>query len=78
LVGRPELLEELYEEAFTVDKECNGKLSVKDVKKMVKLDSFVKESLRHNDNISKHNLSISSYILNYNYNIEILYIFLYF
>ncbi|GBB90917.1 hypothetical protein RclHR1_01800002 [Rhizophagus clarus] len=51
LAGRPELLNELYEEALTIDRECNGSLTVADVKKMVKLDSFVKESLRHNDNI---------------------------
>ncbi|GBB90918.1 hypothetical protein RclHR1_01800003 [Rhizophagus clarus] len=48
LAGRPELLNELYEEALRIDRECNGSLTVADVKRMVKLDSFVKESLRHN------------------------------
>uniref|UniRef100_A0A1D1Y8D8 Ent-kaurene oxidase n=1 Tax=Anthurium amnicola TaxID=1678845 RepID=A0A1D1Y8D8_9ARAE len=46
LAGRPELLNELYEEALTINKECNGSLTVSDIKKMKKLDSFVKESLR--------------------------------
>jgi hypothetical protein len=64
LAGRPELLNELYEEALTIDKECNGSLTVAYVQKMVKLDSFVKESLRHHDDISKHNFN-SPYILNY-------------
>jgi predicted acyltransferase (DUF342 family) len=67
LAGRPEVLNELYEEALTIDKECNGLVTLTDVQKMVKLDSFVKESLRHAGNISKHNLN-SPYILNYNYN----------
>jgi hypothetical protein len=54
LAGRPELSNELYEEALTIDKECNGSLTVNDLQKMVKLDSFVKESLRHNGSISKY------------------------
>ncbi|GES85599.1 cytochrome P450 [Rhizophagus clarus] len=52
MAARPELVEELYEEAVKVDKERNGQLTVADVKKMIKLDSFVKETLRHNDNIT--------------------------
>jgi hypothetical protein len=68
LAGRSELLNELYEEALIIDKECNGSLTVADVKKMVKLDSFVKESLRHSGHISKHNFN--SHILNYNCNIK--------
>jgi hypothetical protein len=71
LAGRPELLNELYEEALIIDKECNGSLTVADVQKMVKLDSFVKESLRHSGNISKHNFNSSRILLNYNCNIEI-------
>ena len=63
MASRPEALEELYEEASRIDKECNGILTVADVKKMVKLDSFVKESLRHNDNQSKYNFNFP-YILN--------------
>jgi cytochrome P450 len=51
LAGRPELLNELYEEALIIDKECNGKLTVSDIQRMEKLDSFVKESLRHNVDI---------------------------
>ncbi|GBB90919.1 hypothetical protein RclHR1_01800004 [Rhizophagus clarus] len=51
LAGRPEILDELYEEALIIDKECNGQVTVADVQKMVKLDSFVKESLRHSGNI---------------------------
>jgi hypothetical protein len=62
LAGRPELLNELYEEALIIDKKCNGSLTVADVKEMVKLDSFVKESLRHIGDISKHNFN-SPYII---------------
>jgi hypothetical protein len=61
LAGRPELLNELYEEALTIDKESNGSLTVADVQKMVKLDSFVKESLRHGGNICKHTLTLHTY-----------------
>jgi hypothetical protein len=57
LAGRPELLNELYEEALIIDKECNGSLTVTDVQKMVKLDSFIKESLRHSGQIRKHNFN---------------------
>ncbi|GES89111.1 cytochrome P450 [Rhizophagus clarus] len=51
LAGRQEILNELYEEALIFDKECNGQVTYADLKRMVKLDSFVKETLRHNDNI---------------------------
>ncbi|CAI2172017.1 5635_t:CDS:10 [Funneliformis geosporum] len=47
LASRPECLSELYEEAFAIDKECNGSITLTDIQKMEKLDSFVKESLRH-------------------------------
>jgi len=57
LAGRPEVLEELYQEALAIDKECNGVLSMADVRRMEKLDSFVKESLRHNDVIRKYNFN---------------------
>jgi hypothetical protein len=67
LAGRPELLNELYEEALIIDKECNGSLTVTDVQKMVKLDSFIKESLRHVGQIGKHNFN-NLYIIYYNCN----------
>ncbi|CAG8800938.1 36088_t:CDS:2, partial [Racocetra persica] len=39
--------EELYQEAQEINKQCNGnELTVDDIARMVKLDSFVKESLR--------------------------------
>jgi hypothetical protein len=63
LAGRPELLNELYEEALTIDKECNGLVTLTEIQKMVKLDSFVKESLRFGGNLSMHNFN-ASYILN--------------
>jgi hypothetical protein len=73
MAGRPEVLNELYEEALAFDKGCNGSVTLADVQNMVKLDSLVKESLRHAGNISKHNLN-SPYILNYNYDIKIIFI----
>src|SRR5688572_6426119 len=36
LAGRPEYLNELYEEALTVSKECNGSLTMSDIQKMKK------------------------------------------
>ncbi|RIA92953.1 cytochrome P450 [Glomus cerebriforme] len=45
--SRPEYWDELYEEASTINKECNGKLTFNDINKMIKLDSFTRESLRH-------------------------------
>jgi hypothetical protein len=54
LAGRPGCLNELYEEALTINKECNGSLTVSDIRKMEKLDSFVKESLRHTDDIGNY------------------------
>ncbi|RGB42164.1 cytochrome P450 [Rhizophagus diaphanus] len=63
LAGRPELLNELYEEALIIDKECNGSITVPEIQKMVKLDSFVKESLRHNDNI----LALPHYMISKSY-----------
>ncbi|CAB4425030.1 unnamed protein product [Rhizophagus irregularis] len=45
--GRPEYWDELYEEASTFNEECNGKLTLNDINKMIKLDSFIRESLRH-------------------------------
>ncbi|CAG8583401.1 9232_t:CDS:10 [Diversispora eburnea] len=44
--GRPELWDDLYEEQVKIDKECNGELSPQHINKMVKLDSFLRESLR--------------------------------
>ncbi|RIB09669.1 cytochrome P450 [Gigaspora rosea] len=39
--------QELYQEAQEINKQCNGnELTVDDIDRMVKLDSFVKESLR--------------------------------
>ncbi|RIA94744.1 cytochrome P450 [Glomus cerebriforme] len=49
MAGRPEYLNELYEEALMIDKECNGSITFSDIEKMKKLDSFIKESLRHTD-----------------------------
>jgi hypothetical protein len=63
LAGRPELSNELYEEALIIDKECNGSITVPVIQKMVKLDSFVKESLRHSDGISKHTLTLHTYYI---------------
>ncbi|RHZ70121.1 hypothetical protein Glove_275g15 [Diversispora epigaea] len=45
--GRPELWDDIYEEQVRIDKECNGELSSQLINKMVKLDSFVRESLRN-------------------------------
>ncbi|CAG8823281.1 1006_t:CDS:10 [Gigaspora margarita] len=45
--GRPELCKEIYEEQLKIHNESNGNLSTKDVDKMVKLDSFLKKSVRH-------------------------------
>jgi hypothetical protein len=59
LAGRPDskaCLNELYEEALKINKECNGSYTVSDVQKMTKLDSFVRESLRHTDDTRKDNL----------------------
>lgn len=49
MAGRPDCFNELYEEAMMIDKECNGSIGFADVQKMKKLDSFVKEVLRHSD-----------------------------
>ncbi|CAG8447622.1 12958_t:CDS:10 [Funneliformis caledonium] len=49
--SRPEYWDELYEEALKIDKESNEELTVDDVDKMKKLDSFVRESLRHTSDI---------------------------
>ncbi|CAG8464066.1 10196_t:CDS:10, partial [Scutellospora calospora] len=47
LAGREEYWQELYEEAQEINKQCNeNELTSDDIAKMVKLDSFVKESLR--------------------------------
>jgi hypothetical protein len=54
LAGRPECLNELYEEALTINNECNGSITMSDIQKMKKLDSFVKESLRNSDNLCKN------------------------
>ncbi|RHZ80795.1 hypothetical protein Glove_132g16 [Diversispora epigaea] len=44
--GRPELWDDLYEEQAKIDKECNGVLAIEHVDRMVKLDSFMRESIR--------------------------------
>ncbi|RHZ54931.1 hypothetical protein Glove_421g63 [Diversispora epigaea] len=49
--GRPELWDDIYEEQVRIDKECNGELSLQHINKMVKLDSFVRESLRTFDTV---------------------------
>jgi len=69
--ARPELLEELYEEASRIDRECNGKVSLADAKRMVKLDSLVKESLRHNDNavVLPHYVRPESYTFSNGYTV---------
>ncbi|KAK2753894.1 hypothetical protein FQN54_007253 [Arachnomyces sp. PD_36] len=46
LAARPEYIEPLREEAKQVMKETGGKLEKKDIAKLVKLDSFIKESQR--------------------------------
>ncbi|CAG8473523.1 2053_t:CDS:10 [Diversispora eburnea] len=46
LAGRPELWDDLYEEQVKIDKECNGMLTIVHIDRMVKLDSFMRESLR--------------------------------
>ncbi|CAB4492419.1 cytochrome P450 [Rhizophagus irregularis] len=63
LAGRPEVLNELYEEALTINKECNGTITILEIQKMEKLDSFIKESLRHSDNI----LALPHYMISKSY-----------
>ncbi|CAG8724851.1 10295_t:CDS:2, partial [Gigaspora rosea] len=48
----PELWNELYEEQLKIHNESNGCLSIEDVNKMVKLDCFLKESLRYTTDIA--------------------------
>ncbi|RHZ44596.1 hypothetical protein Glove_718g32 [Diversispora epigaea] len=50
--GRPELWDDLYEEQVRIDKESDGELTSQHVNKMVKLDSFVRESLRTFDAVA--------------------------
>ncbi|CAI2184278.1 18230_t:CDS:2 [Funneliformis geosporum] len=54
LASRPEYIQELYEEQLEIHKETdkNGILPIEAFNKMNKLDSFVKESLRLNENIA--------------------------
>ncbi|GBB93499.1 hypothetical protein RclHR1_21800002 [Rhizophagus clarus] len=63
MAGRPDCLNELYEEAMMIDKECNGSVTLPDIQKMKKLDSFIKESLRHSDDTLNlpHNVISESY-----------------
>ncbi|CAG8624313.1 7116_t:CDS:10, partial [Diversispora eburnea] len=49
--GRPELSDDIYEEQVRIDKECNGELSSQHIDKMVKLDSFLRESFRTYDSV---------------------------
>ncbi|RIB27154.1 cytochrome P450 [Gigaspora rosea] len=47
LVERKQYWQELYQEAQEINKQCNGnELTFDNIAKMVKLNSFVKESLR--------------------------------
>ncbi|CAG8462759.1 3717_t:CDS:10, partial [Dentiscutata heterogama] len=47
LIKRKQYWHELYQEALEINKQCNGKeLTYDDIHNMVKLDGFVKESLR--------------------------------
>ncbi|RHZ70081.1 hypothetical protein Glove_275g83 [Diversispora epigaea] len=50
--GRPELWDDIYEEQVRIDKECNGELTSQHINKMVKLDSFLRESLRTFDAVT--------------------------
>ncbi|CAG8468068.1 10533_t:CDS:10 [Diversispora eburnea] len=50
--GRPELWDDIYEEQVRIDKECNGELLPQHINKMVKLDSFLRESLRTFDAVA--------------------------
>ena len=59
MAGRSECLNELYEEALLFDKKCNGSLTTTDIRNMKKLDSFIKESLRHTDDLSMNSLDIN-------------------
>ncbi|CAG8545575.1 12710_t:CDS:10 [Funneliformis mosseae] len=71
LGGRPQFMKELYEEALRIDKECNGSPKLSDLKRMKKLDSFVKESLRHTDEIVNlpHIVESESYTFSNGYTI---------
>ncbi|PKY39546.1 cytochrome P450 [Rhizophagus irregularis] len=66
--GRPEYWDELYEEASTFNKECNGKLALNDINKMIKLDSFIRESLRHTV-IVPHTVTTDHYTFSNGYTI---------
>ncbi|RHZ44597.1 hypothetical protein Glove_718g33 [Diversispora epigaea] len=50
--GRPEFWDDIYEEQLRIDKECNGELTPHHINKMVKLDSFLRESLRTFDAVA--------------------------
>ena len=52
--GRPEFWDEIYEEQLKIHNESNGILTTEDVKKMVKLDCFIKESFRFSTDIGNH------------------------
>ncbi|RIB26178.1 cytochrome P450 [Gigaspora rosea] len=52
LAWRKEYVQELYKEAQEINKQCNcNELTYHDFNKMVKLDSFIKESFRNFDDI---------------------------
>ncbi|CAG8601487.1 25029_t:CDS:10 [Cetraspora pellucida] len=52
LYGRKEYWQELYQEAQEINKQRNGdELTPNDINKMVKLDSFIKESFRNSDDV---------------------------
>ncbi|CAG8564716.1 6620_t:CDS:2 [Diversispora eburnea] len=51
LYERLELWDDIYEEQVRIDKECNGELISQHINKMVKLDSFLRESLRTFDSL---------------------------
>uniref|UniRef100_A0A1D1Z571 Ent-kaurene oxidase n=1 Tax=Anthurium amnicola TaxID=1678845 RepID=A0A1D1Z571_9ARAE len=71
MAGRPEVLNELREEAIMIDKECNGSVTISEIQKMVKLDSFLKESLRLTGSTVHfhHNVSSESYTFSNGYTI---------
>ncbi|EXX70005.1 cytochrome P450 [Rhizophagus irregularis] len=71
MAGRPDCFNELYEEAMMIDKECNGSIGFADVQKMKKLDSFVKEVLRHSDDTLKrlHKVISESYTFSNGYTV---------
>ncbi|CAG8556226.1 11563_t:CDS:10 [Diversispora eburnea] len=63
--GRPELWEDIYEEQVRIDKECNGELSPQHIDKMMKLDSFLRESFRNFGTVGR---IVQTYLADIHYN----------